>query len=70
MATGGTPIISWLPNQLSTVLRVMNKVSKNIKTDTLKTEERELVDLIVLRAKDELEALEKQIADLKKERGE
>ena len=48
----------------------MNKVSKNIKTDTLKTEERELVDLIVLRAKDELEALEKQIADLKKERGE
>ena len=33
-ATGGTPIISWIPNQITSVLNIMTEVFDSISNDT------------------------------------
>lgn len=35
VATGGTPIISWLPNQLMTVMKVISDVADKIDNSKL-----------------------------------
>ena len=46
-ATGGTPIISWIPNQITSVLNIMTEVFDSISNDTTlfsKTEFGEILD--------------------------
>ena len=46
-ATGGTPIISWIPNQITSVLNIMTEVFDSISNDTSlfsKTEFGEVLD--------------------------
>ncbi|KAL1916654.1 uncharacterized protein VTP21DRAFT_5358 [Calcarisporiella thermophila] len=65
-ATGGSPIVTWLPNQLSTVLRVMEEVSANINTSTLSPELKGLVEEIGKRAVAQRRVLEREVSELRK----
>ena len=69
LATGGAPIISWLPNQLIQVLKTILKTKSNFDNSKLSPTQRERKELIVLRAEHQLKELEEEIARLKKERG-
>lgn len=65
VATGGSPIITWLPNQLGTVLETMVKVSKAVKKDQLSQEMKERFDQISDRAETQDRVLKRELADLK-----
>ncbi|CAG8438240.1 3341_t:CDS:10 [Ambispora gerdemannii] len=70
VATGGSPIITWLPNQLSTVLHQMAKVGQTINYAELSLENRILVGEIVNRASIQERVLKREVSILKDRFGE
>ncbi|KAG0015033.1 hypothetical protein BGZ81_000126 [Podila clonocystis] len=67
VATGGSPIVTWLPNQLATVLRTMQEVGAKIDVGQLVPENKALVDVLTKRADAQARILDREVADLKKE---
>lgn len=65
-ATGGSPIITWLPNQLSAVLRDMKHIASLIGEERLSESERDIMDLV----RRQEETLKKEVAKYCEERGE
>ncbi|KAF9180577.1 hypothetical protein BGZ50_006136 [Haplosporangium sp. Z 11] len=67
VATGGSPIVTWLPNQLATVLRTMQEVGAKIDADKLLPENKSLVDVLTKRADAQARILEREVAQLRTE---
>ena len=65
VATGGSPIITWLPNQLGSVLETMVKIGQNVKKDQLSKEMKETFDQISDRASTQDRILKRELAELK-----
>jgi indoleamine 2,3-dioxygenase len=65
VATGGSPIVTWLPNQLGTVLEQMLEVGGNINRNNLTDENRDSLDAISKRADAQKRVLEREVASLK-----
>lgn len=63
-ATGGSPIITWLPNQLSAVLRDMKNIASLIGEERLSESERDIMDLV----RRQEETLRKEVAKYCEER--
>ncbi|KAJ3021503.1 hypothetical protein HKX48_008360 [Thoreauomyces humboldtii] len=66
-ATGGSPIVTWLPNQLGVVLGHMAKTAASIKTDmgSLTPENRALAEEMFERADTQSRILKREVAELK-----
>ncbi|KAF9123839.1 hypothetical protein BGW39_008641 [Mortierella sp. 14UC] len=67
VATGGSPIVTWLPNQLATVLRTMQEVGAKIDERALLPENKALVDVLTKRADAQARVLEREVAHLRTE---
>ena len=66
VATGGSPIITWLPNQLGTVLETMIRVSSIIKKDQLISSEMKMkFDQLSERATTQDRILKRELVELK-----
>lgn len=66
VATGGTPIISWLPNQIQACLSAMHTVMQCVQKNTLLEEEKRLYMEIEQRYKQGQNLLTEQLTELKK----
>lgn len=64
-ATGGSPIVTWLPNQLSAVLRDMTNIAAKVGEERLGEEVRDIMDL----ARRQEETLRKEVEKYCEERG-
>lgn len=64
-ATGGSPIVTWLPNQLSAVLRDMRTIAETVGEERLGETVRDILDL----ARRQEETLKKEVAKYCEERG-
>ncbi|KAG9326375.1 hypothetical protein KVV02_003726 [Mortierella alpina] len=67
VATGGSPIVTWLPNQLATVLRTMQEVGAKIDASQLLPENKSLVDVLTKRADAQARILDREVAQLRTE---
>jgi indoleamine 2,3-dioxygenase len=65
VATGGSPIITWLPNQLNAVLDLINQVSDHINKDKLTESNLIRVNEITKRAQAQKRFLDREVANLK-----
>ncbi|CAO3624975.1 unnamed protein product [Cunninghamella echinulata] len=65
VATGGSPIVTWLPNQLSTVLDLLNEVSSGINHSQLTEGNKIRVEEISKRAAAQKRFLDREVAKLK-----
>ena len=63
-ATGGTPITSWLPNQIEAVLKAMDDIISYLNNYKI-TEELEIFMNIKKSQKNKVEVLNKQLEELK-----
>ncbi|RUS27353.1 hypothetical protein BC938DRAFT_483359 [Jimgerdemannia flammicorona] len=70
VATGGSPIVTWLPNQLGAVLSTVIEVGTHINPAHLDTEARHLVEEISRRANAQKRVLEREVTALKEKFGE
>ncbi|EAR86314.2 indoleamine 2,3-dioxygenase family protein (macronuclear) [Tetrahymena thermophila SB210] len=66
-ATGGTPIITWLPNQLATVMQSIVNIQSFIKEDKLSHENKQLYVELTKKANTQLRILNREVEELKKE---
>lgn len=66
VATGGTPIISWLPNQIQACLSAMQEIIQFVRKDVLYEQERNLYTEIELRYKQGQSLLDEQLRELQK----
>jgi indoleamine 2,3-dioxygenase len=64
VATGGSPIVTWLPNQLDAVLRQMLVTEAGIDLDALQPQHRVMVEEITLRAEAQQRVLVREVARL------
>lgn len=64
-ATGGSPIVTWLPNQLSAVLRDMTNIAAKVGEERLGDEVRDIMDLV----RRQEETLRKEVEKYCEERG-
>lgn len=69
VATGGSPIVTWLPNQLDAVLQAIRDTDLAIDRDALPPQYRPMVEEIALRADAQQRVLAREVAKLKAERG-
>ncbi|PVU87024.1 hypothetical protein BB560_006566 [Smittium megazygosporum] len=67
-ATGGSPIVTWLPNQLHSVLNAIEKVSTGIDMTELDLGMQDIVHNIRRRAVAQVRALERQVASFQETR--
>ncbi|KAF9969296.1 hypothetical protein BGZ73_008396 [Actinomortierella ambigua] len=67
VATGGSPIVTWLPNQLATVLRTMEEVGSKVDMSKLTPENKDLADVLYKRASAQARVLEREVAELRKQ---
>ncbi|KAG0352974.1 hypothetical protein BC939DRAFT_278186 [Gamsiella multidivaricata] len=67
VATGGSPIVTWLPNQLATVLKTMQEVGAKIDENRLLPENKDLVNVLTKRADAQARILEREVAHLRTE---
>ncbi|KAI8074601.1 hypothetical protein BC940DRAFT_249378 [Gongronella butleri] len=65
VATGGSPIVTWLPNQLSAVLELLNEVGSGINMEQLSEGNKIRVDEIRKRANAQQRFLNREVAALK-----
>lgn len=65
VATGGSPIITWLPNQLGSVLETMVKVSQGLNKDALSPGMKECFDQLSDRAATQDRVLKRELSELK-----
>ena len=63
--TGGSPITTWLPNQLSAVLGIMNKVADNIDISSVSEANKPILESIQTRAAAQHRVLTKEVAELR-----
>jgi len=66
IATGGTPIVQWLPNQLDTVLKAMEAMAPTINKDKLSTENKNLFEAIAAKTQTERRVLKREVAEIQK----
>ncbi|CEO98042.1 hypothetical protein PBRA_006156 [Plasmodiophora brassicae] len=66
VATGGSPIVTWLPNQLGAVLRVMQDVISKVNTSALTEDNKAALNDIAERVSEQREILDREVADLQK----
>lgn len=66
VATGGSPITTWLPNQLGVVLGLIEDVGKGLKVDKLSSENKKLQEDLVRRASAMRRVLIREVEELKK----
>ncbi|KAL4512274.1 hypothetical protein ABPG72_005276 [Tetrahymena utriculariae] len=66
-ATGGTPIITWLPNQLATVMQAIVNIQSFIKEEKLSHENKLLYLELTKKADTQLRILNREVEELKKE---
>lgn len=69
VATGGSPIVTWLPNQLDAVLQQMMLTEAGIDRNALLPQHRVMVEEIALRAEAQQRVLVREVAKLSSERG-
>lgn len=69
VATGGSPIVTWLPNQLDAVLQQMITTDSVIDRNALQPQHRVMVEEIALRAEAQQRVLKREVAKLSQERG-
>ncbi|GBB92079.1 hypothetical protein RclHR1_01960029 [Rhizophagus clarus] len=69
VATGGSPIVTWLPNQLGTILEQMNKISHTIDYNKLTPENKILIDEIINKANAQERVLNREVKFLKQQFG-
>lgn len=69
MATGGSPIVTWLPNQLDAVLQQMLVTEASIDRNSLQPQHRVMVEEIAQRAEAQQRVLVREVAKLSAERG-
>eukprot|EP01033_Poteriospumella_lacustris_P001454 gene1454-1056_t len=69
VATGGSPIVTWLPNQLAAVLTTMTEVSSVVKKEELNSEDAELFERLSNAASTQHRILEREVAELKERFG-
>ncbi len=67
VATGGSPIVTWLPNQLKVVLDSMLEVIKAIKPEELETADKNKLDELKDHANAQRRVLVKEVSKLKKQ---
>ncbi|PVU99442.1 hypothetical protein BB559_000715 [Furculomyces boomerangus] len=67
-ATGGSPIVTWLPNQLRSVLAAIETISTAIDTTKLDLEMQDIVHNIRRRAVAQVRALERQVNEFQEDR--
>ncbi|CAG8621502.1 15052_t:CDS:2, partial [Acaulospora colombiana] len=65
VATGGSPIVTWLPNQLSTIIEQIARIGQAIKYSRLNLENKILVDEIVRKAETQRRVLRREVGILK-----
>jgi indoleamine 2,3-dioxygenase len=65
-ATGGSPIITWLPNQLSAVMNQIEIVGNGIDVSKLSPEKKEMNDVLIKRASTQKRILAREVEELKK----
>ncbi|KAJ3204517.1 hypothetical protein HDU67_009456 [Dinochytrium kinnereticum] len=65
VATGGSPITTWLPNQLSVVLNAMVEVGRSIVPDKLTPYHRHLAEELTARGDAQARILEREVRGLK-----
>ena len=64
VATGGSPIITWLPNQLTAVLNEAFDVSKKVDTTGFNQDQLDLYKLLRSRADEERKLLNEEVQEL------
>ncbi|BEJ17682.1 hypothetical protein CspHIS471_0610830 [Cutaneotrichosporon sp. HIS471] len=69
VATGGSPIVTWLPNQLDAVLQQMIETDSMIDRTALSPQNRAMVEEIAQRAEAQQRVLTREVAKLTQERG-
>ncbi len=67
VATGGSPIITWLPNQLSATLAAMEEVSKAIDPSKLSAEDKKYVESTRPRMEGQVNVLEREVQKLQQQ---
>ncbi|OMH82480.1 Indoleamine 2,3-dioxygenase 1 [Zancudomyces culisetae] len=67
-ATGGSPIVTWLPNQLTSVLNAIYNVSGSIDMSKLDLETQDIVDAIRRRGVSQLRVLEREVSDFQQQK--
>lgn len=75
VATGGSPITTWLPNQLGTVMRIMEEVDGSLqameaKGQTVSPQHRELLETIRRRYRAQLRILSREVDELARKFGQ
>jgi len=75
VATGGSPITTWLPNQLGTVMRIMEEVDGSLqameaKGQTVSSQHRELLETIRRRYRAQLRILSREVDELARKFGQ
>ncbi|KAI8979559.1 hypothetical protein BDF20DRAFT_870305 [Mycotypha africana] len=65
VATGGSPIVTWLPNQLGTILGLINEISDEIPKSQLTENNLIRVEEIARRAQAQKRVLDREVANLK-----
>lgn len=66
-ATGGTPVISWLPNQIQACLKTMDDLLKIIKQDKLQEPEISTYNNIKLSHASKIKLIDQQLEELRKQ---
>ncbi|CAI2176335.1 15004_t:CDS:10 [Funneliformis geosporum] len=69
VATGGSPIVTWLPNQLGTILDQMNIVGQTINYNELMPENKIIVDEIINKVDSQERVLKREVEFLKQKFG-
>ncbi|EGF81897.1 hypothetical protein BATDEDRAFT_10068 [Batrachochytrium dendrobatidis JAM81] len=70
VATGGSPITTWLPNQLESVLRAIEEISKSIHPAQLSEEDKKLSKELLDRAEVQRRILTREVDALRKRFGQ
>ncbi len=65
VATGGSPIVTWLPNQLTTVLDVMLQTEQKINRSQVSIGSLLILDEIIERAEAQRKIVAKEVASLR-----
>ncbi|KAJ1656109.1 hypothetical protein IWQ61_004261 [Dispira simplex] len=64
VATGGSPIVTWLPNQLTTVLNAIQEVAVKLDTTQLPPIHRAKVEEIIVKASTQQRILDREVQEL------
>ena len=65
VATGGSPITTWLPNQLDTVLQVIEKTSEHVDSSQLGSGDAALAEELTTRAQAQRRVLKREVEELR-----